>query len=865
MKEDYPVHTLLFKLTSIPDITLPKYQYLDAGNVNDVLQKQAEHLRILQIILKLRDVSMHLVYTYQPSQPMGQKLNVYLMFRSGSAESLKMLGGLLPGMAISQYFRFTECSARQEFGNTVYNGAATLIKREMCSSFIRQKTGVEFLFYTVPGWEPNDSARMVDMMQMLQNIGEFTKQACAIRIDLYAVDAAVKYGEMMRPYLKQIAELQYGDENIHLSSEAQVKDRMDESMRNVQRTYEKWISALTEKPHFRFNMYAFAFDHTFAATILGAAGAEAVKSGGFDILPVQVDGNCGMHLRLEEGPRVYNRVENGIPLCRKARSESLNDWSTLATIEEISPFFRLPSLFDGEHLDIKKESAPPETSDGLPLGYDQAGMEVFYPYSLLNKHALIAGVPGSGKTNTMLHIISQLQKGAHPIPFLVFESAKQEYRALFNDKTMNNVFLFSPGVSAQFPLAANPFAFPEGVVLCEHISMLMDAFAGSFYLQESARGYLDRAVENAYAKYGWTIDKRNDGTLPYPVLADVYELMEKEISGTRMSAEQKGNFKAFLEVRLRGMMRRDAGELFASSTCTIKPEEWIRTSAIVELERLDNETKNFFILLLLTWIRETLRKDPNADRDKYPDVRHIIFIEEAHNLIASTTEQRGTEEVNPKVSATAFIVKMLAEVRALREGIVIADQLPSLLSPEVIKNTSLKVLHRMTAQDDRELMGSTMSASGAQLTDVSTYRTGHTLVFYESLLRPFNVRIHQWTFPGATDDSRYIPMESSALLKHLLSSPIGYKQKVLAPYTLRFVKSMYEAISSEVEQYANDPDKYGDNGLVTLQNKLTEFKNQVNSGQLQKDAPDVYKQLTEQIRAWRVSLINISSQRRSEQ
>lgn len=860
IKEASSVHTLLFKLTAIPDITLPKYQYLDAGNVKDVLQKQAEHLRILQIILKLRNVSMHLIYTYQPGLPKGQKLSVYLMFRSEDTESLKMLEGLLPGMTISQYFRFTECSAQQEFGKTTYSGAATLIKREMCSSFIRQKTGVEFLFYTVPGWESNDSARMVDMMQMLQNVGDFTKQPCAIRIDLYAVDAAEKYSDTMKPYLKQIAELQYGDENIQLSSESQMKDRMDESMRNVQRVYEKWISALTEKPHFRFNMYAFAVDHTFAATILGAAGAEAVKSGGFDILPLQVEGSCGMHLRLEGGPRVYNRLENGIPLCKKARSESLNDWSTLATIEEISSFFRLPTLFDGEHLDIRKESAPPKTSNGLPLGYDQAGVEVFYPFSLLNKHALIAGVPGSGKTNTMLHIISQLRSTAHPIPFLVFESAKQEYRALFNDKSMNNVFLFSPGVSSQFPLMANPFAFPEGVVLSEHISMLMDAFAGSFYLQESARGYLDRAVENAYANYGWTIDKRNDGTLRYPVLADVYKLMEMEINNTKMSAEQKGNFKAFLEVRLRGMMRRDAGELFSYNTCTIKPEDWIRTSAIVELETLDNETKNFFILLLLTWIRETLRQNPNADRDKYPDIRHIIFIEEAHNLIASTSEQRGTEEVNPKVSATAFIVKMLAEVRALREGIVIADQLPSLLSHEVIKNTSLKIMHRMTAQDDRELMGSTMSASGAQLTDVSTYRTGHTLVFYEGLLRPFNVKIHQWAYPGAADDSRYVPMESDELLRFLLNTPIGYKNKVLAPYAIRAEKTKFDETQNEVKQFLNNPEKYGTHVNIPLE-IVKEFENWINSRSLQANAPDLYNQFMKQIKAWKVEIINAQKRR----
>ena len=844
------MHTVLFKLNAIPDITLPKYKYLDAGSVNDVLQKQTEHLRILQVILKLRNVSMHLIYTYQPSFPIGQKLSVYLMFRSESQDSLKMLSGLLPGMTLSRYFQFSECSAQREFGRTSYHGGATMIKKEICSSFLRQKTGIEFLFYSVCEWEANDSARMVDMMQMLQNIGELTKEPCAIRVDLYAVDAAEKYRNTIKPYLKQIVELQYGTEMIHLSSDTQTKDKMDESIKNVQRTYEKWIKVLTEKPHFRFNIYAFALDHTFAATILGAAGAEAIKSGGFDILPIRIQDDCGMYLRLDAGPLPYSRLEDGMSICKKARSEEMNDWSTLATIEEISPFFRFPTLFEGEHLDIKKESAPPKTSNGLSLGLDQEGVEVCYPLSLLKKHALIAGVPGSGKTNTMLQIISQLHKSQNPIPFLVFEPAKQEYRALFNDRLMNDVFLFSPGVSSQFPIMANPFAFPKGIVLSEHISMLMEAFAGAFYLQESARGYLDRAVENAYRSYGWTIDKRNDGSLVYPTLQDVYELMDEEIANTKMDAELKGNFKAFLEVRIKGMMRRDAGEVFANNACTINPEDWIHTSAIIELETLDNETKNFFILLVLTWIRETLRKDPNADIDRYPDVRHVIFIEEAHNLIASTTEQRGTEEINPKVSATAFIVKMLAEVRALREGIIIADQLPSLLSPEVIKNTSLKILHRMTAQDDRELMGSTMNASGAQLTEVSTYGIGRTLVFYEGLLRPFNVLIHQWSFYGAKDNSRYVPMDSQTLLKRLLDTPINYMKKVLIPYYLRSIKTEYEPLAYAVNIYGMNPERYGDDEKVALVKKVTSFKKLIDNGLLQRYAPEGYDRMAKQIIKW---------------
>lgn len=84
---------------------------------------------------------------------------------------------------------------------------------------------------------------------------------------------------------------------------------------------------------------------------------------------------------------------------------------------------------------------------------------------------------------------------------------------------------------------------------------------------------------------------------------------------------------------------------------------------------------------------------------------------------------------------------MLAEVRALGEGIVIADQLPTAMAPEVIKNTSLKIGLRITAKDDRELLGGTMNANLDRLEKLSIFNPGHAIVSYEPLLKPFEVQL----------------------------------------------------------------------------------------------------------------------------
>ena len=90
---------------------------------------------------------------------------------------------------------------------------------------------------------------------------------------------------------------------------------------------------------------------------------------------------------------------------------------------------------------------------------------------------------------------------------------------------------------------------------------------------------------------------------------------------------------------------------------------------------------------------------------------------------------------------------MLAEVRALREGIVIADQLPTSMAPEILKNTTLKITHRITSEDDRNLIGSSMSASNVQLEELSTYP-----VSYTHLLRPILV-MEAWLMPAIVESS----------------------------------------------------------------------------------------------------------------
>ena len=72
---------------------------------------------------------------------------------------------------------------------------------------------------------------------------------------------------------------------------------------------------------------------------------------------------------------------------------------------------------------------------------------------------------------------------------------------------------------------------------------------------------------------------------------------------------------------------------------------------------------------------------------------------------------------------------LLAEIRAYGEGLVIAEQIPARLVPDVIKNTAVKITHRLPAADDRDAVGATMNATPAQSRYLVTLAPGEAAVF----------------------------------------------------------------------------------------------------------------------------------------
>ena len=851
-----------YRLTELPDLTLNKYASLEDSGVDGVLEKHGAFLRQLNRKGIVSGLSFHLFYFYlvpddRSKDRPGHRLQIYLMIR-GNAEGMENIDAMVKASPLSEFFRLEDrmkrsatgddaCSLENVLKNSgmqtpVFNTCAFLTKTE---TFLPAGSGEGDDYYIIRDWEMNEDGRLYSMSKMMEALN----QTALYRVDLYPVERSTSLREALRKPMNILRRRQ---------DERSTNARKDYDGKDVLENYEDLIEKFDSSPHFIANIMVMTNGREDAVTILDAAGAESLKKGKYQITTISSNFTPDSFLSkpAQEMENMRERMivrpgKHGLTICRDdAAGINLNDLPTLFSLEEITPFFRLPALYDGETIQLAKETAPASVNrDGsLFLGKDQNGYDVYFPLSLLPKHAFVAGVPGSGKTNTMHHITSSLWKD-HRIPFLVLEPAKQEYRALANDPGMKELYVFSPNADMSFPLHINPFEMPRGTLVAEHIRRLCSVFEGAFPLEPPMPFLLDTAIEAVYRENGWIPEHvytgeemREDGKerLPLPTMSMLYRRLEQELKSTQYSDEVRGNLESALKVRIGSLLRREMGDVFDVPTSTFTPEEWLEIPAVIELESMGSGPANFLTLMLCALIRETLKVDPkrenssvrcaasdgrftarlerpgmvgaetfSIDRDALadfletagpepaltvngsggsavlrmtrapkgnqhpfavesdgtripgylsydpkadtvtfywgnPDIRHVIFIEEAHNLIGPESEEQSGADADPKQAATAFVVKMLAEVRALKEGIVIADQLPTVMAQEVLKNTGLKLGLRITSGDDRALLGSTMAASGLQLEQMSTFAVGQALIFYEKLKRPFTMRIKEW-------------------------------------------------------------------------------------------------------------------------
>jgi DNA helicase HerA-like ATPase len=358
----------------------------------------------------------------------------------------------------------------------------------------------------------------------------------------------------------------------------------------------------------------------------------------------------------------------------------------------------------------------------------------------LTKHALVAGSTGSGKTTAVLELLKQLWLD-HRVPFLVIEpvnSDADDYRKLRAEAGFEDIDIVTVADERLRPLRFNPMRCPDRVLVGEHLANLLNCFKAAFGLWEPLPAIYVDALTRMYLDAGILPSERaGDVVHEWPTVADFRRAMQAVCAQLDYQGEIRSNIEAASLIRAQSLVVGPCASAFLTDRA-LDCEALLARPTVIELKVLGNgDEQALMIALLLNAITEHYQ----ANRGASPRLEHVTVVEEAHRLLARPKGSSGSEEAAAKEQAAESFANVLAENRKYGEGIVISEQIPTKLVEDAVKNTNLKIMCRLTSEEEREYLGETMALSERESDMAARLRTGQAIVYSDELERAVELRL----------------------------------------------------------------------------------------------------------------------------
>ena len=443
----------------------------------------------------------------------------------------------------------------------------------------------------------------------------------------------------------------------------------------------------------------------------------------------------------------------------------------------------------------------------------------------LASHTFITGSTGAGKSNTVYQIIEKARK--KDVKFLVIEPAKGEYKHIFgSDK---DVLVYGTNPSLTPLLKINPFSFPAGIHILEHLDRLVELFNVCWPMYAAMPAVLKSAVEKSYQDCGWDLMRSQNkyGEMLYPSFVDVAYNIKEIIDNSEFDTDNKGAYKGSLLTRLESLTNGINGMIF---TCDeISNEDLFDKNVIVDLSRVgSSETKSLIMGMLVLKLQEyrMISNEMNVD------FRHLTVLEEAHNLLKRTSTEQSSESANLLGKSVEMLSNAIAEMRTYGEGFIIADQAPGLMDMSVIRNTNTKIIMRLPDQTDRELVGKAANLNEDQIKELAKLPCGVAAIYQNEWVQPVLCKVDRFTandkrYTFTPDNDVYLDAEvktvSESLLDCIMDKELFRKsnKRDISLLKSRVIKSkLSKEVKKDFIEYLKSDDE---NRLETLRLLIFDF------------------------------------------
>ncbi len=421
-------------------------------------------------------------------------------------------------------------------------------------------------------------------------------------------------------------------------------------------------------------------------------------------------------------------------------------------------------------------------------------------------HTFIVGATGSGKSNTVYHILNELIcTRRDKLSFMVIEPAKGEYKKVWGHRKGVQVFGTNPDYMDL--LKINPFKFQKGIHVLEHVDRLVEIFNVCWPMYAAMPAVLKDAVIESYESCGWdtSTSKNLISDNLFPSFQDLQEQLIKVIDDSGYSDELKSNYKGSLLTRVKSLTNGLNGMIFTANE--IDNRTLFDSNVVIDLSRVGSqETKALLMGILIMRLSEYRMSTAKESNSR---LRHITVLEEAHNILRDASASQPSEEGgNVASKSVEMISNAIAEMRTYGEGFIIADQSPGAVDISAIRNTNTKVIMRLPEESDRRISGKAAALKDTQLDEIAKLPRGVAVVYQNDWVEPVLCQIDK--FEGDEKEFDYSPKEqkdegnyaNSVLINFIINNRLGHPEIIIPTDIERAIEKCECSVSTKTKLYS---------------------------------------------------------------
>lgn len=339
--------------------------------------------------------------------------------------------------------------------------------------------------------------------------------------------------------------------------------------------------------------------------------------------------------------------------------------------------------------------------------------QIKIPLKTLNRHGMIAGATGTGKTITLQVLAEQLSH--HGIPSVMMD-LKGDLSGLAQAGQMNPIIEKRIGLigidyePTKFPVELMSISNEKGVKLKATVSEFGPVLISQILeLNDTQRGVIALVFRYCDTHHLPLLDLKDlKKVLQYVINEGKQEIMKE--FGAVSPATVNTIMRKIIELEQQGA-ENFFGELSFDVNDFVQTENGKGVISIIRLTDIQNRPKLFstFMLSLLSEIYETFPEEGDTGKPKL-----CLFIDEAHLVFSN-----ASKDLIDKIEA---IVKL---IRSKGVGVYFCTQTPTDVPEKVLGQLGLKIQHSLRAFTAKDRTAIKKTAENYPLTDF--YKTDEIL------------------------------------------------------------------------------------------------------------------------------------------